>query len=134
MSPWTWLILEGAKQIPVCLLEAEKDVDSGAIIYKDFMPLEGTELVDDVRGMLRNKTQELCLRFLNSKTCPQGQKQKGPPTFYKRRGPQDSCLDIDKTLGEQFDLLRVVDNENYPAFFEINGQKYILKIYKDNRD
>lgn len=32
---------------------------------------------------------------------------------------------------EQFNLLRIADNENYPAFFILNGQKYILKIYKE---
>lgn len=29
------------------------------------------------------------------------------------------------------DKLRIVDNENYPAFFKINSKKYILKIYKE---
>jgi len=40
----------------------------------------------------------------------------------------DSRLDIDRSIKEQFNLLRVVGNEEYPAFFEINGHKYLLKI------
>jgi len=27
--------------------------------------------------------------------------------------------------------LRIVNNDEYPAFFEINGHKYLLKIEKD---
>ena len=37
---------------------------------------------------------------------------------------------IKKSILSQFDLLRIVDNKNYPAFFKIYGKKYILKISK----
>ena len=40
----------------------------------------------------------------------------------------DSRLDPDDTIAQQFNLLRVVDNERYPAFFELLGRRYILKI------
>jgi hypothetical protein len=39
-------------------------------------------------------------------------------------------LNLDLTLREQFNLLRVVDNERYPAYFELNGIKYVIKINK----
>jgi methionyl-tRNA formyltransferase len=35
-------------------------------------------------------------------------------------------------LAEQFDLLRVVDSERFPAFFEYRGRRYKLKIEKDD--
>jgi len=56
--------------------------------------------------------------------------QRGKGSFYKRRGARDSRLDISKTIAEQFDLLRVVDNDIYPAFFKYKGQKYFLKVTK----
>ena len=43
------------------------------------------------------------------------------------------CIrDSNKSLKEQFNLLRIVDNINYPAFFELDRHKYILKIEKAN--
>jgi methionyl-tRNA formyltransferase len=57
--------------------------------------------------------------------------QFGEETFYPRRGAIDSELSIDSTIRQQFDLLRTVDNEAYPAFFYHKGNKYILKIEKD---
>ena len=30
--------------------------------------------------------------------------------------------------GQQFNLLRVVDNERYPAFFELDGRRYTIQI------
>ena len=56
---------------------------------------------------------------------------KGKGSFYRKRTPEDSELDIDKTIREQFNLLRAVDNNRYPAFFKLNGQKYTLKIFRD---
>ena len=39
---------------------------------------------------------------------------------------------INKSIDEQFNLLRIADNHNYPAYFIKNNVKYILKIEKDN--
>jgi sialic acid synthase SpsE len=39
-------------------------------------------------------------------------------------------LDIDKTIQEQFNLLRIVDNEKYPAFFDFADHRYVLRIEK----
>jgi hypothetical protein len=33
-------------------------------------------------------------------------------------------------LSAQFDLLRTVDNDKYPAWFELRGARYVLKIEK----
>ncbi len=57
--------------------------------------------------------------------------QNGDETFFPRRKYKDSELDINKSILEQFNLLRIVDNERYPAFFYINETKYILKIYRE---
>ena len=48
-----------------------------------------------------------------------------------RRTPASSQLDLEKTLGEQLDLLRVCDPERYPAFVERNGQRFYLTISKE---
>jgi methionyl-tRNA formyltransferase len=133
-SPWTWLVLDGADEIPICLIEAAEQVDAGPIIYKDKFKLQGSELVDDLRNMIGEKTLELCQRFLNEKSPPSGTPQKGEGSVYPRRKPKDSRLDPDKTIAEQFDLLRVVDNKNYPAFFEYRGKRYKLFIESDDRD
>lgn len=130
-SPWTYAVLEGKDKIPVCLIEAANDVDAGDIYYKEYIILEGTELVDDLRTMIGNKTVEFGQKFLSSPTQPTATPQQGEPTIYPRRTPKDSRLDPQKTIAEQFDLLRVVDNENYPAFFEHQGQKYKLTIEKN---
>ena len=59
-----------------------------------------------------------------------GKKQIGTSTFYCRRKKSDSKLDVNQSILSQFDLLRVVDNNQYPAFFELKGHTYKLSIEK----
>lgn len=131
-SPLTWQILEGKNQIPIVLFEAAGDVDSGPIYSKDRLQFKGNELVDELRYIQAQKTCQMCLDFVVNfpDILKQGEKQQGLSTYYKRRSPIDSKLDVDKTIREQINLLRTVDNERYPAYFELDGVKYTIKISK----
>ena len=75
----------------------------------------------------------MVLKYVDHHNNLKPQKQQGKGTYYRKRKTEDSALDIDKTIREQFNLLRVVDNNHYPAFFELNGQKYTLKIFSDEK-
>lgn len=131
-SPLTWQILEGKNRIPIVLFEAVESVDAGLVYIKDEIVFNGDELIEEMRDKQGKMTLELCVKFVEKYpgivACAVS--QEGDETFYKRRKPQDSKLDPGKTIADQFNLLRVVDNERYPAFFEINGCKYSLKIEK----
>ena len=70
----------------------------------------------------------MCLDFVKNYETINPHKQTGDESVYPRRTPKDSELDINKTIKEQFNLLRIVDNEKYPAFFEIGGKRYEIKI------
>lgn len=131
-SPLTWQILEGKNEIPITLFEAAESVDSGRIYLKDTMRFSGNELIDEMREVQAQASFSLCLQFISEypRVLSDAQEQRGESTYYRRRMPEDSKLDIDKTIREQINLLRVVDNERYPAYFELDGIKYTLKIEK----
>ena len=133
-APMTWQILEGKNDIPICLLEAATEADAGDIWLRDIIHLDGSELANEWRPLQGEKTLEMCLRFVSEYQNLTKNKQSGLPSYYKRRRPTDSRLDPNKSLREQFHLLRVTDNIRYPAFFEIEGQRYIINIYKDIND
>ena len=129
-SPLTWQILEGRNQIPVTLFEAAEDVDSGPIYAQRWLEFEGHELIDELREGQAKATFDLCRWFVDEypNSSSEGIEQQGKESFYARRRPLDSELDPNKSIAEQFDLLRIVDNERYPAFFHWNDRKYQLKI------
>ena len=132
-SPLTWQILEGKNTIPITLFEAAPGVDSGDIYLRDIMIFEGTELIEELRSTQAEKTLALCQQFVldSSNILSRAESQNGEPTIYPRRSKKDSELNVDENLRDQFNLLRVVDNERYPAFFEVNKKRFVLKIYPD---
>lgn len=129
-SPLTWQILEGENIIDICLFEAVSKVDSGNIYLMRHINLNGTELIGEIRDILAKVINQMILDYIRNYPY-KGHKQRGIPSYYERRTSKDSELDIDKTIKEQFNLLRVVDNVRYPAYFKYNGHKYILLIRKE---
>lgn len=128
-SPMTYMILEGKNDIPLCLLEMAESADAGPIVFKESIKYEGHELLGELQQKLGQAQVDICLKYL-SENMPDGVAQNGEPSFYKRRKPEDSKIDPNKTISEQFNQFRVADNEKYPVYFEKDGKKYILKIYK----
>ena len=128
-SPHIWAILSGVRKIVVSLLEAEQQVDTGAIWRKKVFYLDGTELYDEINEKLFKTELSLMtyalLNFHSVNPIPQPAHNK---PHYPRRKPGNSELDIHKTLAEQFDLLRVADPDRYPAFFEYKNRKYICRL------
>ena len=133
-APLFWQILEGNNSIVFSMFEAIEGFDNGPIYMKRELKLSGLELNEELRMKQANLTMEMCVDFAsNIKSFLPPTTQVGKETFYSRRKCIDSKLNIDSTLKEQFNLLRIVNNDKYPAFFEINGEKYIIKIEKERK-
>lgn len=129
-TPMTWQILQGANRIPLTLLEAVDEVDAGPIYLQEWIQLAGTEINKEWRCMQAELTVRLCARWVNEfpNIIDKARSQQGEPSFHVRRRPENSKLDPAKTIIEQFNLLRVADNERYPAFFEHLGRRFVLRI------
>ena len=126
----TWQILEGASSIPITLFEAVADLDAGPIHLQQQIALQGHELVEEWRALQAQATLELCLAWFDryQEVVAAAQPQHGEASQYCRRRPTDSQLDPERSLAEQFNLLRVVDNQRYSAFFHWRGRRYVLQV------
>jgi len=131
-SPLTWQVIEGKKNIPITLFEANSLIDSGNIYEKINIKTSGYELIDELRFLQVEATTKLILNFIEKYPNIKGEKQKGKESFYCKRTKNSSELNILESINDQFNLLRVCDNERYPAFFIIDNVKYLIKIYKDD--
>ena len=130
-APVQWQLLEGKNSIPICLIEASENVDAGDILFSSTIEFNGLELYDEIRLGQANATFTLIESFLIDYPNFKRKKQEGNESFYKKRGKKDGQIDINKSIIEQFNLLRIGNNEGWPSHFQIDGQAYILKIYKD---
>ncbi|NOQ81328.1 MAG: UDP-glucuronic acid dehydrogenase [Methylophaga sp.] len=133
-SPHVWEIIAGASEITLSLLEMECKVDSGDIWQKLKIQIEKTDLHDDINSKIFDAEMELmdfALENIES-IRPSKQDLSIKPTYHGRRTPEDSELDIKKSIESNFDLLRVCDPARFPAFFYLDGMKYRIYIEKDN--
>lgn len=135
-SPHIWELVNGAKEITLTLLEAEDQVDTGRIWRKRIIPVEKTALWYEVNHCLFEAETELMTEAIEqlNQIDPQPQKGIAEPSYYRRRGPEDSKINPETSILEQFDLLRMCDPERYPAWFEVYGQKYKIVLEKLNEE
>ena len=131
-SPLQWQILENKKKITACLFSANNYFDSGDILLREQITLDGTELYDEIREKQATTSIKLINKFLKSYPFIKKIRQKGESSFYRKRSPKDSELDIKKSIISQFNKLRIANNNEWPSFFVYKNQKYILKIFKKN--
>jgi len=130
-SPHIWSILSGKNLITISLLEAAEPVDSGAIWLKTTFDLEGHELLEEINKKLFAAELHLMTQAVEQFGNIIPIQQIGDPGEYMRkRTPADSRIDPNTSISEQFNLLRVVDSQRYPAFFDYQGVQYLIKIEK----
>ena len=125
-----WQILNNKNKISTCLFMASDKFDSGDILFKDYILLNGTELYEELRQKQAAISIKLINKFLKYYPKIKLIKQKGKETFFKKRFPKDSELDVNKNIKSQFNKLRISNNESWPCFFYYKNKKYILKIFK----
>ena len=135
-SPHVYALLEGHEQICVSLIEAAEGVDTGDIVKQLRFQVQPYFLLKDILEILSKAHVELfdyaVSNFKNMRSVPQSSEQL--PTYYQKRNPEDSMLNINATIAEQFNLMRAADPERFPSFFEIHGKRFNLIIERLDDD
>ena len=133
-APINWTIENNRPNITISLFKAGSGVDDGLIVYQHNVPIYR----DDDRSILEFKRQygvTECFRVFIFELL-EGviilREQSGLPSYSKKRKATNSELDVNKTLIELWDHLRLCHNDYYPAFFMLNeNTKVILKYTID---
>lgn len=129
-SPHIWQVVAGRNEITVTLLNAEDQVDSGDIWAQRTFRLAGHELADEINAQLFSAEIELMDWVIQHWGTVAPRSQAGEPSYYRRRTPEDSRIDPNRSIAEQFDLLRVADPQRFPAFFDHRGYRYRITLEK----
>jgi len=128
-SPHIWSVLRGDDHLTVSLLVCSDPVDTGDIYRKEQVPLDGTELFDEINDKLFGA--ELRLMSWALENCdhvvpsPQGGAE---ATYWPRRTPADGRIDPGMSFSEVFKLLRVSDPLRYPAFYDCGGRRFRVRL------
>ena len=100
------------------MININNKIDSGPIAMTGKLKLSGLELYDEIR-FLQAKTFEMIEKFLKNYPKIKIIKQIGKSTYYKKRNPKDSQLNVNKSILSQFNILRIANNNEWPPFFII---------------
>ena len=114
----------------VSLFYASAGVDEGPLIAKAHCPISPTENLTSLRRTDDRLVMALLRRYLVrlARRRVPGRAQVGTPTFHRRRTPDDSRLDPARPLRELFFTLRALDNDRYPGFFTVAGEKFFVRL------
>ncbi len=132
-SPHIWTLLKGERDITVSLLEANDPVDSGDVWLKKTTTIKDHMLLPEINHELFTIELSLMAQAVNdmSEIKPMSQDET-KKTYWPKRTPEDSRLDPNKKLTEQFNTLRLSDPVRHPAFMDYLGHRYLVKIEKIN--
>lgn len=131
-SPHIWQVVQGGDRFTVTLLEAEDKVDSGDIWNQVEVSVPQDALWDEINAQLF-EAECLLMDFAaeNFETViPRPQDSNVEPTYYPKRTPADSEIDPNKSIADQFDLIRVCDPVRFPAYFKHRGATYSIRLEK----
>ncbi len=132
-SPHVWEIISGASDITLSLLEAEDKVDTGDIWKKINTPIPKTAIFDEINELIFNSELELMdFAIENFDTISPENQPNIDVTHWPKRSPKDSLIDINQTISDQFDLIRVCDSKRFPAYFYKDGVRFNITIEKNN--
>ena len=129
-SPHIWEILNGSESITLSLIEAADKIDTGDVWKKIYIPVPKQFLWNEINDALFQGELELMRWAIDNCTSvkPAAQDINETATYWSKRTTRDSRVDAEKSIREQFDLLRVCDPDRYPAYFEMYGIKYKLWV------
>ena len=130
LAPVQWQLLKDKKRLPIKLFKVNQKIDTGDIYEHDYFFIKKSDLDNEIRFKQALATIKIIENFLRKYPRVKSSKQKGKASYFKKRNPKDHKLDVNKSLKANFNLLRISNNEKYPAYFNLHGKKYIIKIFK----
>jgi methionyl-tRNA formyltransferase len=132
-SPIQNQILFNIKKTKISAFKVSESLDSGPICLQCNLSLKGSAL--DILKRIENKSIQMIKKIINIKDL-NFKKQKGKPSFFKRRKPSESKINTHKTttINKLYDFLRMLDAPCYPkAYVKLNKFKFMFNDIKINK-
>ena len=112
-SPLQNLIARGIYETRISALRCVEEMDAGPIYLKKSFSLYGS--AEEIFLRASDVIEDMIVEMLSKP--PEQMPQKGVPTVFKRRRPEEGNLNTAQSLEQVFDLIRMLDAEGYPNAF-----------------
>ena len=122
-SPIQNQIIRGVKKTKTTAFLMNDKIDSGDLLLKKSLSLEGT--LDEIFQRMKENDYEMINTIIKGNF--KIQKQKGVPTYYKRRKPEESELNLNKSKEYVYNFIRMLSDPYPNAFVKIGKLKIAFK-------
>ena len=122
-SPIQNQIIRGIKKTKTTAFFMNDKIDSGDVLLKKSLSLEGT--LDEIFQRMKKNDYEMVNSIIKGNF--KIQKQKGIPTYYKRRKPEESELNLNKSKEYVYNFIRMLSDPYPNAFVKIGNHKIVFK-------
>ena len=117
-SPLQNLIIRGHTDTVISALRCVEEIDAGAVYLKRPLTLYGS--AEEILLRASSVIEKMIIEIIENN--PEPVKQQGEPVTFRRRKPEEGNLQQVDSLKTAYDLIRMLDAEDYPpAFIEVNG-------------
>jgi len=127
-SPINWSLIEGKQRFIMHYFLIKPGIDDGDVFHYEIFDINQWDTCRTLyykNSMLTMKTLNAWIPRLLSGSF-QALPQKGNPTYYPKRTPEDGLIDWSKSVFEIYDFIRAI-TEPYPgAFTFINSTKVTI--------
>ena len=112
-SPLQNLIVRGHRDTKLTALACSAGLDAGPVYLKRDLSLDGT--AEQILRRASDLMEEMILTIVRE--SPEPVAQRGEPTLFRRRTPEQSDIATAATLDQLHDLIRMLDADGYPHAF-----------------
>lgn len=131
-SPLQNQIIRGVTKTKTTAFFMSEGIDQGDIIFKQNLSLKGN--MEDILLRMIENDYKIITKIISGKYTTK--KQRGIPTLYKRRKPEESELkNINHSKKYLYDFIRMLEDPYPNAFIKLGKRKIIFKSVnlKDNK-
>lgn len=131
-SPLQNQIIRGVTKTKTTAFFMSEGIDQGDIIFQQNLSLKGN--MDDIFLRMIENDYKIITKIISGKYTTK--KQRGTPTFYKRRKPEESELkNLNHPKKYLYDFIRMLEDPYPNAFIKLGKRKIIFKSVnlKDNK-
>lgn len=131
-----WIIEQGERASGVTVHRVDEGMDTGPILLQRSFAVER---FDTVRSLAR-KTAEFepgvvtdALALIGSGHAEFHPQSHVGVRQFPNRVPEHSLVDATRPLTELFDAIRACDDERFPAYFFVDGEKVVIRLQRSDR-
>jgi methionyl-tRNA formyltransferase len=131
-----WVIEKGETESGITVHAIDEGVDTGPILHQKSFALSPFETTRSLAAKIAMFEPDVVIEALEKyekNGLRDARAQEYVETLLPNRTPRHSRIDPAEPLAALFDKIRAADPDHYPAYFELNGQKVCIRMWRPDK-